>query len=265
MCDTMYPDLISMGSFTLHTYGLCIALGALLGILYVSRGARREGMNQQQFLDLAFYLLIAAIIGSRVFYIILNPGYYLKHPLESLMIWRGGLVFYGGFLFAFPTCYLYLKKHGIPFFKTCDILAPGLALGEFLGRIGCFFAGCCYGRPTDLPWGVTFTHPNSLAKLDVSLHPTQLHSSAAALLMFIFLVSFRRFKRADGQIVFLYILLYALGRLIIENFRGDERGLLVAGYLTLTQTIAIVLIPLSLGMIIYLGKKNKDAASAAHG
>jgi phosphatidylglycerol:prolipoprotein diacylglycerol transferase len=255
----MYPDLLSFGNLTLHTYGVCIALGALLGILFVSRGARREGMNQQQLLDLVFYLLIAAIIGSRVFYILLNPGYYLKHPLESLMIWRGGLVFYGGFLFAFPTCYLYLKKHRLPFLKTCDILAPGLALGECIGRIGCFFAGCCYGCPTDLPWGVTFTHPNSLAKLGVSLHPTQLYTSAHALITFIMLVSFRRVKRADGQIVFLYILLYALGRLIIENFRGDERGLLVAGYLTLTQAIAIVLIPVALGMIFYLGRRGAAA------
>jgi phosphatidylglycerol:prolipoprotein diacylglycerol transferase len=180
------------------------------------------------------------------------------------MIWRGGQVFYGGFLFAFPTCYLYLKKHGLPFLKTCDILAPGLALGESLGRIGCFFAGCCYGRPTDLPWGVTFTHPNSLAQLGVSLHPTQLYSSAAAVLMFIILVSFRRFKRAEGQVVFLYVLLYALGRLIIENFRGDERGLLVAGYLTLTQTIAIVLIPVALGMIMYLGRSKRSSQSSAH-
>jgi phosphatidylglycerol:prolipoprotein diacylglycerol transferase len=260
----MYPDLVSIGTFTLHTYGLCIALGALLGILFVARGARREALNQQQLLDLVFYLLIAAIIGSRVFYILLNPGYYLQHPLESIMIWRGGLVFYGGFLFAFPTCYFYLKKHGLPFLKTCDILAPGLALGESLGRIGCFFAGCCYGRPTELPWGVTFTHPNSLAQLGVSLHPTQLYSSAAAVLMFIILVSFRRFKRADGQVVFLYVLLYALGRLVIENFRGDERGLLVAGYLTLTQTIAIVLIPVALGMIMYLGRGNSSSQSSAH-
>ena len=252
----MYPDLVSIGNFTLHTYGLCIALGALLGVLFVSRQAQREGLNQQLLLDLVFYLLIAAIVGSRVFYIILNPGYYLRHPLETLMIWRGGLVFYGGFLFAFPTCYLYLKKHGLPFLKTCDILAPGLALGESLGRIGCFFAGCCYGTPTDLPWGVTFTHPNSLARLGVSLHPTQLYASLQAMVMFIILVRCGRFKRADGQIVFLYILLYALGRLITENFRGDERGMLVGGYLTLTQTIALVLIPVAIGMIIYLGRRN---------
>lgn len=255
----MYPDLLRIGNFTLHTYGLCIALGALLGILFVSRQAKREGLNQQLLLDLVFYLLIAAIIGSRIFYILLNPGYYLKHPLEMLMIWRGGLVFYGGFLFAFPTCFVYLKKHGLPFLKTCDILAPGLALGECIGRIGCFFAGCCYGRPTDLPWGVTFTHPNSLAQLGVSLHPTQLYTSAHALLAFIILVSFRRVKRADGQIVFLYILLYALGRLIIEHFRGDERGLLVAGYLTVTQTIAIILIPVAIFMIISLGKRKTAA------
>jgi phosphatidylglycerol:prolipoprotein diacylglycerol transferase len=173
-----------------------------------------------------------------------------------LMIWRGGLVFYGGFLFAFPTCFIYLKKRGLPFLKTCDILAPGLALGETIGRMGCFFAGCCYGTPTDLPWAVTFRHPNSLAKLGVPLHPTQLYASAQSLLVFIILLSFGRFKRADGQMVWLYILLYALGRLIIENFRGDERGLLVGGYLTLTQAIATLCIPLALGMMLYLARRN---------
>lgn len=252
----MYPDLLHIGSFTLHTYGLCIALGALLGILFVSHEAKREGLNQQILLDLVFYLLIAAIIGSRVFYIIVNPGYYLNHPHEMPMIWRGGLVFYGGFIAALPVCYLYLKKHRLPFLKTCDILAPGLAIGECMGRIGCFFAGCCYGKPTDLPWGVTFTHPNSLAQLGVSLHPTQLYTSAHALLTFIVLVSFRRLKPAAGQTVFLYMLLYALGRLIIEPFRGDERGLRIAGHLTLTQTIAIILIPIALGMIVSLGRRK---------
>lgn len=252
----MYPDLLKLGNFTLHTYGFCIALGALLGIAFVSHRARKVGLDQQLVLDLVFYLLIAAIIGSRIFYILLNPGYYLRHPLEIFMIWRGGLVFYGGFLLAFPTCFFYLKKRGLPFLKTCDILAPGIALGEALGRMGCFFAGCCYGTPTDLPWAVTFTHPNSLAKLGVPLHPTQLYASAQSLLVFIILAGLGRFKRADGQILWLYIFLYALGRLITENFRGDERGMLVGGYLTLTQTIALVLIPVAIGMIIYLGRRN---------
>ena len=252
----MYPDLLTIGSFSIHTYGVCIALGALLGITLISHEAKKQGYDQQQILDLTFYLLVAAIIGSRVFYIILNFRYYIHHPLEIVMIWRGGLVFYGGFLFAFATCFLYLKKHNLPFWKTCDLLVPGLAIGEFLGRFGCFFAGCCYGKPTDLPWAIIFTNPHSLAKLGVPLHPTQLYSSLKALLIFFILISFRRYKKGDGQITWIYILLYAIGRLIIENFRGDERGLLILGSITITQGIALFFIPLAIFMLFYLKRKS---------
>jgi len=252
----MYPDLLTIGSFTIHTYGVCIALGALLGITLISYEAKKQGYDQQQILDLTFYLIIAAIIGSRAFYVILNLKYYLHHPLEIVMIWRGGLVFYGGFLLAFATCFLYLKKHSLPFLKICDLLAPGLAIGEFIGRLGCFFAGCCYGKPTDLPWAITFTHPHSLAKLGVPLHPTQLYSSLKALLIFLVLISARRYLKDKGQLLWLYILLYAIARLIIEHFRGDERGFLILEYITLTQAIAIVFIPIALFMMFYLGRKH---------
>ena len=252
----MYPDLLTIGSFTIHTYGVCIALGALLGITLISHEAKKQGYDQQQMLDLTFYLLVAAIIGSRVFYIVLNLKYYIHHPLEIVMIWRGGLVFYGGFLLAFATCFLYLKKHNLPFWKICDLLVPGLAIGEFIGRFGCFFAGCCYGKPTELPWAITFTHPHSLAKLGVPLHPTQLYSSLKALLIFFILISFRKYKKGDGQLTWIYILLYAIGRLIIENFRGDERGLFILESITLTQAIALLFIPIALFMVYYLGKKS---------
>ena len=259
----MYPSLLTVGTFTIHTYGVCIALGALLGILLISREARHQGYNQQQILDLAFYLLIAAIIGSRVFYIVLNVNYYLDHPLEIVMIWRGGLVFYGGFIFAFVTCFFYLKKQQLPFLKTCDILAPGLALGEAFGRIGCFFAGCCYGTSTNLPWAVIFNHSQSLAKIGVPLHPTQLYASLKALIVFAVLMSFRKFKKGDGQIIWLYSLLYALGRLIIEPFRGDERGLMIFGTFTLTKTIALIFVPVALFMVVYLGRA-KPSPSDSH-
>ena len=258
----MYPNLLTIGTFTIHTYGVCIALGALLGILLISRESRKQGYNQQKILDLAFYGLIAAIIGSRVFYIVLNFNYYLKNPLEAVMIWRGGLVFYGGFIFAFFTCYFYLKKQKMPFLKTCDILAPGLALGEAFGRIGCFFAGCCYGTSSNLPWAVIFNHPQSLAKIGVPLHPTQLYASFKALVVFAILMSFRRFKKGDGQIIWLYSLFYALGRLIIEPFRGDERGLMIFGTFTLTQAIALIFAPLALYMVIYLGREKTSSPNS---
>jgi phosphatidylglycerol:prolipoprotein diacylglycerol transferase len=251
----MYPDLLTVGTFTIHTYGVCIALGAFLGIFLISRDAKRQGFDQQHILDLTFYLLISAIIGSRVFYILLNVRYYLSNPAEAVMIWRGGLVFYGGFIFAFATCYFYLKRHSLPFLKTCDLLVAGLALGEVCGRIGCFFAGCCYGTVTDVPWAVTFTHPHSLALRDVPLHPTQLYASLKALIIFLVLLFFRKHKRRDGQLIWLYVFLYAVGRLLIEQFRGDERGLLVFGHLTVAQTIALCFIPLALFFFFYSGRK----------
>jgi len=252
----MFPDLVTIGTFTIHTYGVFIALGALAGILLIAHDAKKENYDQQQILDLAFYLLIAAIIGSRIFYILLNTHYYWQHPVEIVMIWRGGLVFYGGFLFAFATCFVYLRRRRLPFLKTCDLLAPGLALGEVFGRIGCFFAGCCYGKTAAIPWSVVFTHPHSLAKIGIPLHPTQLYASLKALIVFIILIAFRRHKRGDGQIIWLYTFLYAIGRLIIEPFRGDERGLLIFGAITLTQAIALLLIPVSLVMVVYLGRRQ---------
>jgi phosphatidylglycerol:prolipoprotein diacylglycerol transferase len=251
----MYPDLVTIGNFTIHTYGVCIALGALVGIVLVSRDAKKQGYNQQQILDLAFYLLMSAIIGSRIFYIALNPAYYLRHPLEMIMIWRGGLVFYGGFLFAFATCFICIKRYHLPFLKTADLLVPGLAIGEACGRLGCCFAGCCYGKPTALPWAITFTNPHSLAKLGVPLHPTQLYASLQALIIFLILICVRTYKKGDGQLIWLYIFLYAVGRLLIEPFRGDERGLLILGAFTVTQAIALFSLPLALFMIYYLGKK----------
>ncbi len=254
----MYPKLLTIGPFTISTYGVCIALGALLGITLISREAKKQGYDQQKILDLTFYLLIAAIIGSRVFYILLNPKYYLEHPLEIVMIWRGGLVFYGGFLIAFATCFLYLKKHNLPFLKTCDLLVPGLAIGEVLGRLGCFFAGCCYGKPADLLWSIIFTHPYTLARSGVPLHPTQLYSSLKALIIFFVLISIRKYKKGAGLLTWTYILLYAIGRLIIESLRGDERGMLILGLITLTQAIALLLLPIALFMLLYLGRKHSS-------
>ncbi|MCK5255234.1 MAG: prolipoprotein diacylglyceryl transferase, partial [Deltaproteobacteria bacterium] len=123
----------------------------------------------------------------------------------------------------------------------------------------CFFAGCCYGKPADLPWSIIFTHPYTLARSGVPLHPTQLYSSSKALLVFFILISFRRYKKGEGQLTWIYILLYAIGRLIIENLRGDERGLLILNFITLTQAIALLFIPIALFMVFYSGRKRTSS------
>jgi phosphatidylglycerol:prolipoprotein diacylglycerol transferase len=137
-----------------------------------------------------------------------------------------------------------------------DLVSPLLALGLFFGRIGCFFAGCCYGKETSLPWGVVFTNPNSLARLNVPLHPTQLYDAANGLAIFLFLIWRERRKAFDGQIFSLFLLLYSITRFFIEMLRGDPRGFLFQNLISTSQGIGIFLAILSIFMLFFLEKRD---------
>jgi len=253
----MYPTLVKFLGLTIHTYGLFIAAGFLLGLALAMQEARRERINPQMILDLGFYLIFSAIVGARLFYVLQNPRYYLTAPLEIIKIWHGGLVFYGGFFLSLIVCLFYLRKHKLPIAKTCDLFAPSLAAGEFLGRIGCFFAGCCYGKEANLPWCVIFTNPQSLAMIGVPLHPTQLYASLLALLTFLILLYLRRHKHFEGEITWSYILLYSVSRIAVEYFRGDPRGFIIDETISIAQGIALILGSLSVFMLLYLRKGQK--------
>ena len=252
----MYPVLFRIGPFAVHTYGVFVAMAFLSAIALALREARRVGEDADHILDLCFYMLIAAIVGSRVLYVVIDWPTFQQDPVEIIRIWHGGLVFYGGFIAALLTAFWYTKKKGIPLWKTADILAPPVAFGQFVGRIGCFFAGCCYGRVCDLPWAVTFTDPESLAPKGIALHPTQLYSSLNALLVFVVLVLLRRIKSFEGQIFWMYVLLYGLSRSILEFFRGDERGTLVADMVSTSQLIGVIMAAIAIVMIIVLRPRN---------
>ena len=253
----MHPILIKIGPITIYSYGFFLAIGFILAIFYSTREAKRVGVDPQKISDLAFYLIMAALVGSRLLFIITEPHDFIENPLEVFKIWKGGLVFYGGFIGALATGIWYVKRHGMPVWKTSDIIAPAIALGQSLGRIGCFSAGCCYGKESTVPWAVTFTDLNSLARIGVPLHPTQLYEAVLDFCIFLFLISFRKRKTFDGQLIWLYTLLYAIVRLIVESFRGDPRGF-VGGMLATSQFIGIVMIPISIFMLIKLSKtKNK--------
>lgn len=254
----MHPILIKIGPITIYSYGFFLAIGFILAIFYSTREAKRVGVDPQKISDLAFYLIIAALIGSRLLFIITEPHDFIENPLEIVKIWKGGLVFYGGFIGALITGIWYVKKHGMPIWKTSDIIAPGIALGQSLGRIGCFSAGCCYGKETTVPWAVTFTDINSLARLGVPLHPTQLYEAALDFCIFLFLISFRRRKTFDGQLIWLYTLLYAVARFIVELFRGDPRGSAFDNLLSTSQIIGIVMAVVAMVMLLTLGR-NKTA------
>ncbi|MBW1677106.1 MAG: prolipoprotein diacylglyceryl transferase [Deltaproteobacteria bacterium] len=254
----MYPVLFRIGPFTLHTYGVFIAMAFLSAIALALREARREDEDANKILDLCFYMLVAAIVGSRTLYVLINWSTFRHDPFEIVRIWQGGLVFYGGFIGALLTALWYMRRKGLPLLKTADIMAPSIAFGLFVGRIGCFFAGCCYGKTCDLPWAVIFTHPESLAPKGVPLHPTQLYSSLNGLFIFFVLVGIRRIKGFEGQIFWTYVLLYSVTRSIIEHFRGDERGMFVEGMFSTSQLIGLIMAVIAIAMMIMLRRRESN-------
>jgi phosphatidylglycerol:prolipoprotein diacylglycerol transferase len=259
----MSPTLFTIGPFSLPAYGLLAALGVALGTGWTLREAQRAGVETEKILDLAFLLILSGVIGARVFHIIISWDYYRQDILSVLKFWTGGLVFYGGLLTAVLVYIVYIRVKKLPFWKTADLFAPGLALGQGIGRLGCLAAGCCYGRPVELPWSVTFTHPESLAyPLGVPLHPTQLYSSFSLFALFGFLVLFRKRKAFDGQIFLAYAALHGLIRMFLEYFRADFRGSGPFGFLTLTQTISLSMIIICPLVMFYLYKKQSRQREA---
>jgi len=252
----MHPILIEFGFFKIFTYGLLVATGFFIGILLAVRQGKQEGMDPQKILDLCFYILISAILGARALYIFVENRYFLANPLEVFMFWKGGLVFYGGLLASVIFAWYYINKHQLPLWKLADVLAPSLALGQAIGRWGCFFAGCCYGIRTDVPWAITFSDPKSLAPLDVALHPTQIYLSLNSLIIFGILLFLRKHKSFDGQVFWAYGILYSIGRFIIEYFRGDDRGFAVQNFLSTSQFIGIFILLFSITMWMRLRSRN---------
>jgi phosphatidylglycerol:prolipoprotein diacylglycerol transferase len=188
--------------------------------------------------------------------VVVEYKYFWAYPLEIFKFWKGGLVFYGGLILGVLVSLWYLKRHDMPVWKTADLLAPSIAIGQSIGRWGCLFAGCCYGKETDAVFGITFTNPRSLAPLEISLHPTQVYLSLNALFIFIFLMILSKNKVFDGQVLWSYGILYSIGRFLIEYFRGDDRGFPVEQLLSTSQFVGVFIFLLSSFMLLVLYRKN---------
>ncbi|MCK9377764.1 MAG: prolipoprotein diacylglyceryl transferase [Syntrophobacterales bacterium] len=255
----MHPILFKIGPITIYTYGFFLALAFLFAIVVAGREAKRRGLPEAQFYDLCFYLILAALVGSRLLFIILEPGRFLSNPIKIFALWEGGLDFQGGLFLALIVAFFYIRRHGWPWRPTLDSLALGAPLGQFFGRIGCFMAGCCYGTPSQAPWAVTFTNPESLCPLRVPLHPSQLYESFLALGVFGFLFWFRKRQRYSGQMTLLYLFLAGLVRFIVEFFRSPEdyRGPTYFGFMPLTQLLALGLLVVCGSLLIYWGFKSQ--------
>ena len=246
----MYPLLFKIGDFAFHTYGLMLALGFILAMLLALKEARRLGLDPNLIMDLFFYLVIAALAGSRLFYVLTNWNEFRADPMDAIKFWRGGLVFYGGLIFAFLTGLWYVRRHHLDFRQLADLIAPSIALGQAMGRLGCFAAGCCYGAPSTAPWACTFTSKDSLAPLGIALHPTQIYESAATFGIFVALLTMRKSKRFEGRLFWYYLLFYSVARFIIEFYREDPRGWAIPGVLSIAQAIGIPAVLLALFMLL---------------
>src|SRR5438128_128841 len=229
MWGHMYPRLLELGPITVYTYGVLLAAAYLLGLKLAMVRAKARGLDAARVLDLGIYIIISALVGAKLLLLITDFQTFRNDPHELLTLARSGGVFYGGLILAVLVALWYIRRAGLPLWTTCDVFAPGIALGHVIGRFGCLFAGCCYGKPTTKPWGITFTDAfaatNVGTPLGVPLHPTQLYEAGPEfVILMVLLFTERRGRTYPGRTFWLYMFLYAVSRYLIEIFRGDERG-----------------------------------------
>lgn len=261
----MHPVLFEIpifGGLTIYTYGVMVAAAFLAGICWVTYETRRLKVDTARALDLIFYIIIAAIIGSRLFFLIVNdPLRLVKEPWSLFMIWEGGLVFYGGLIGALIVGIIYLWRKRIPVLPYADIFAPAIALGHAFGRIGCTMAGCCYGRPAPSGawYAITFPYdPHTFAPPEVPLYPTQLIECIGELIIFLGLVLVRKHKKFDGQVIAFYLIAYSILRFFTEYLRGDpDRGHIIPGVISTTQGVSIVLFCLAIALLVWGMRKMR--------
>ncbi len=245
----MYPELFRIGNFPVTSYGIWLALGMLFALFVASRLAERDGLPRERMYDLGLWALLGGLLGSKILMALVDPNV----EIFTFDFLRSGGVYYGGFIGGFVTVAILIKYYKLPFWKVADAFAPAVALGQAFGRQGCFAAGCCWGKPTDLFWGVHFTekgHEYTGVPIygpdgsDLFLHPTQMIESLTMLAVFGFLVWLHRHKKFDGQVLIAYGFIYATFRFFIEFLRddpqrGDLFGLFAATGLSPSQIISL--------------------------
>lgn len=236
----MHPVVFEVGSFTLYSYGMMIAVGILAGMAYlIIAGKKEPGLTFDQANSLFLWVFLAAIIGGKLFLFFEDPVGYMRNP-GALFSGRG-FVFYGSFLLAIPVMWIFFKRYKLPPYQMLDIMAIATCLVHMFGRVGCFLAGCCYGKPTDAALAVVFTNPVCYAEpLDTPLYPTQLMEAGYIFAVMLVLIWMKKRRRFYGQLFLSYLILYAVGRFVLEFFRGDVgRGFVIEGYLSHSQFIAL--------------------------
>jgi phosphatidylglycerol:prolipoprotein diacylglycerol transferase len=240
----VFPRLLHLGSFSLPTYGFMAALGLIFGLILIVKLGREQGLDPDKLWNLGIIAILSGIVGAKLLYFVTDAD--ARQNIFSLATLQAGGVWSGGVVLALIMCIWYMRRNRLPVLRTCDVFAPGIALGHAFGRVGCFAAGCCYGRETHVPWAVTFH--NHLANeivgtpLGIPLHPTQLYEMVLELCNAAFLVWLLRRKSFEGEIIGTYMIIYGIGRFFIEFFRGDPGRGVFLGWMSGTQAIAIGLV-----------------------
>jgi phosphatidylglycerol:prolipoprotein diacylglycerol transferase len=255
----MHPVLFEFGELTIYSYGVLLAAAYLLGLQFALMRARTRGLNGQRVMDLGIWIIISALLGAKLLLLAVDFRQFTANPRDLLSLARSGGVFYGGLIAAVVVAIVYMRRHRMPLWTTTDVFAPGIALGHVVGRMGCLLAGCCFGKPATVPWAITFTDPvamaNSGTPLGVPLHPTQLYDAGAELLILSGLLAFeRRGRPFPGRTFWSYLLLYGVSRFVVELYRGDSRGMVFEA-LSTSQFVSALLVPLSIVMLILLGRR----------
>jgi phosphatidylglycerol:prolipoprotein diacylglycerol transferase len=270
----MYRILFTIGSFRIYSYGVMVALAFITAILLAMKEAKRSGENPERVLDISLYVILGALIGGRLSYIIFHLDYYLENPIKILYFRQGGLAFLGSFILAFILGAWYVSRNKLSFWKYTDIAAPSVAIGIGIGRIGCFLNGCCYGLVSE-KYGLKFPAldmpPVYLQQLNDGLIasgssytlpviPTQIYSSLFdGFLIFFILHWMKKYKKYDGFLMLSFFILYSISRFIVEFYRFYENNYKVFNLLTITQTILLGVVLVSLVFMNILKKKNKNS------
>jgi phosphatidylglycerol---prolipoprotein diacylglyceryl transferase len=264
----LHPNLIEFGKFALPSYGVLVATGMIVGLIVNVNLAKREGLGEDFAWNLGLISIFSGIVGSKILYAFVEPGYSLRHPASLLTkdFMQAGGIWYGGLIAAVTGGLAYVAYKKMPLLDSLDAFVPGIALGHGIGRLGCFAAGCCYGRETHVPWAVTFKNPlaNQLVgtPLNIALHPTQLYEFTTEVALFFLLLWVWRHKRFSGQVFGTYAFLYGIARFVLEFYRDDPgRGSVFGGVMSLTQLISIFMV--ILGGVMWIRRPAPELARSS--
>src|SRR3990170_2309741 len=209
----MYPILFQLGHFELRSYGLIVALAFLAGLWLATKEANRKGIDRQLVQDFSVYALLGGILGARLYYVVFSrPDYFLQNPLAVLAVWQGGIGVIGSLLGGLVAALWYARRNKISFLRFADTLAPAIPLGQAIGQFACLLNGDSYGKPTDLPWAITYSDPRSLAPLNIPLHPIEIYEMLGYFLVFLLVWKTRKLYAADGSSFLTYLAGYGVAR-----------------------------------------------------